>query len=491
MPRRDPAAPRRQRRRTSILATLALAALLCAVQVPVLAQLAAPRSAQGLAQGLAQISAQTAPIFSQGSEPAALFGQGQAQYQAGEYAAAIASLTQAIQGYQTSGNRLGQAIALGNLSLAQQKLSQWPQASQAIEQSLALLPQTQADDRTRAALLDIQGSLQLETGQAQAALDTWQRSAQAYEALGDRDALARNRINQAQALRILGFYRRALELLTTAPALLEAEPDSLTKATRLRLLGDALRLSGQGIPARAQLQASLQVAQAVGDPGAISAAYLGLANLDRAEKRWDAKAKAPIASDNPALENYIQAAATAPSPGEALQIRATQFSLLVEQNLLADETPGADPTPAARQKRWGEALNLWRELRPQLDQLPTNRSGIYSLVHVVQSALEAPPEDLAIAATELLPLLQRAIAQAEQLDDSRARAHALGSLGHLYEVNRRWPEATQITQRALQQAQLLDAPDISYQLNWQLGRLLSEQDQIEPAIGAYDAAIAT
>ncbi|MGI0487535.1 hypothetical protein ACN4EK_18995 [Pantanalinema rosaneae CENA516] len=86
---------------------------------------------------------------------------------------------------------------------------------------MALLEQLQGQGITKAKrsqvlaqILDIPGSLQLDTGRAEPALATWQNSQKTYQQLGDQGGVARSRINQVQALQTLGFYRRALTTLT-------------------------------------------------------------------------------------------------------------------------------------------------------------------------------------------------------------------------------------------------------------------------------------
>jgi len=441
------------------LAALTLAAVLGSSQLSAIAKQILPHPASSII------------ILSQAANPATLFQQSQRLFEQGQAKDAVPLLRQAIQQYERSGNSLAQAIALGNLCLAHQQLGQWAQASQAIDQSLGLLAQTKADRRTQAGLLDIKASLLLDRGDAKQALTVWQQSEQNYRQLDDSEGLVRNRISQAQAMRHLGFYRRALEQLQTAPALLEAEPDSIAKSTRLRMLGDAMRLSGQMDAARKQLTQSLEMAETLKAPKAMSAAYLSLANVDRAEGSSQVGEKQTQLFEQ-AKTQYTKAEEFAPTLGDRLQIQTNQLSLLIAEG------------------QWPEARQLWQTLRPAVSQLPSNRSGIYTKIHIAQNILEAAPQNLKIPFTELVPLLQTATTQAQQLGDERAESHAFGTLGHLYEISpRRTDEAIQLTQRALSLARKLDAADISYRLNWQMGRLLTRQDETDRAIAAYDAAI--
>jgi CHAT domain-containing protein len=92
---------------------------------------------------------------------------------------------------------------------------------------------------------------------------------------------------------------------------------------------------------------------------------------------------------------------------------------------------------------------------------------------------------------EIAQILAIAIEQASTLGDQQAQAYALGSLGELYEKTQQWSEAQNLTQKALILTQSINAPDISYRWQWQLGRLLKVQGDEEGAIAAYSEAINT
>ncbi len=92
---------------------------------------------------------------------------------------------------------------------------------------------------------------------------------------------------------------------------------------------------------------------------------------------------------------------------------------------------------------------------------------------------------------QIAQFLANTIQQARILGDKQAEAYGLLSLGNLYENNQQWTEAQNVTQQGLVLAQGSNASDISYRLEWQLGRLLWAQNNINGAIAAYDAAVET
>jgi hypothetical protein len=59
----------------------------------------------------------------------------------------------------------------------------------------------------------------------------------------------------------------------------------------------------------------------------------------------------------------------------------------------------------------------------------------------------------------------------------------------LYELTQQWSDAQNLTQQALLQVETLQAPDIRYRWEWQLGRLLEKQGDIKGATAAYTRAV--
>ena len=66
---------------------------------------------------------------------------------------------------------------------------------------------------------------------------------------------------------------------------------------------------------------------------------------------------------------------------------------------------------------------------------------------------------------------------AESMGDRRTSSYAWGSLGKLYEDERRYQEALELTRRATFAAQQINAPESLYRWEWQTGRLLTKLEQ--------------
>ncbi|WP_082650621.1 CHAT domain-containing protein [Mastigocoleus testarum] len=392
--------------------------------------------------------------------------QGKKLYESGRFTESVKILQQVVKKYRNQGDELQEAVALSNLALVHQKSGNLTQAQQTINESLKLLENTSTNQNLNilAPILDIQGSIQLDLGQAEQALQTWQRSEKIYQQLNNKSGIVQARINQAQAWQVLGFYHRALTTLTELQQNLESQPDSITKAVELRALGDTLQLSGNLQQSNQVLQQSLKIAQKLDSPQDISSALFSLGNTARAKQDFES-----------AIAFYQKAAAIAPDRVTKVQALINQFTLLVNRE---------DTT----------AQQLLPPIQNLLKNLPVSQTSIYARIHLAQSLLklETKPEKVVREQFFQLSIFQlstTAIKQAQDLGDKRAESFALGTLGNIYEKTEQFANAQSLTQQALNIALGIDTPDITYRWYWQLGRLLEKQGNIQDAIIAYDGAI--
>ena len=400
-----------------------------------------------------------------------LVQQGKKFYDAEQFTGAIALLQQAVNSFKASGDKLNQAMALSNLSLAYQQLGQWDKAEDAIASSLNLLGYSVKKRaggagaeiqnlQVLAQALDIQGRLQLTQGKTELALTTWRHAADIYVKLKDYAGLTRNQINQAQGLQTLGHYLQAEKTLTQVQQSLQKQPNSDLKATGLRSLGNVYRVVGNLKTSRQVLEESLDVAKQLHSSQAIADTLLSLGNTVRAQKDTQA-----------ALKFYQQAASA--SPTTRLQSQLNQLSLLVET------------------QQWGNSQALWLQIQPQIANLPPSRMAVYAQINLAQSLIQLKEHITtnSVSGQAIAQLLAVAVQQAKSLGDKRAEAYAVGSLGSLYEQSQQWNEAQTFTQQALFLAQAIDASDIAYRWQWQLGRIFRDRGNIQAAIAAYTQAV--
>ncbi|MEH2319216.1 CHAT domain-containing protein [Nostoc sp.] len=400
--------------------------------------------------------------------PQPLLEQGEALYKTGRFTEAVNVLQQAVRTYQRERNNLAQAAALTNLSLVYQQLGSWKEADATIDNSLNLLGWDERNQKLNvnnpkselleilAQTLNIQGELQIAQGQTNASVKTSQQAEQIWEKLGDNPEVTRSRVNQAQALRVAGFYRRSLDILNAVSRQLQAQPDSLIKVTALRSLGNVLQQLGELESSQKNLQQSLEIAQRLQLPLEISLTEFSLGNTARS-----------LSNIKDAIAHYQNAAKIAPNPLTKVQALINQLSLLLEN------------------ERITEANSLIPTIQSQIPNLPTNQAGIYARINFAQTLTRIGNKK------DIAEILANSIQQAKIIGDERAESYALGSLGEVYEQNQQLQEAQNLTQQALFMAQKNDASDIAYRLEWQLGRLLKAQGNIPAAISAYDAAVTT
>lgn len=428
-----------------------------------------------------------------------LVQQGRNLYAAEHFSQAVTVWQQAAQAYQAQGDVLNRAMVLSNLSLAYQQLGQWEQAKEAIAQSLNLLNKQDVGNTPASAAgatptqilaqaLNTQATLQLSLGQAQQALTTWQQTAATYAQAGDQTGITRSLINQAQALEALGLYRRALVTLNSVNQTLQKQPDSLIKVAGLRSLGNALRVVGDLDQSRQILQQSLALAQKLKSTQDIGATLFSLGNTARASF----SGASPTQQDIQAALVFYQQAATSSSQLTRIQAQLNQLSLLLETEQL------------------NAAQTLLPQIQSQIAALPLSSKTIYAQIDFAQSLLKlgareqeswgagGAGEDNFVSSSQQLAsplavgkLLATAVQQAKSLGDQRAEAYALGNLGGLYEQNQQWSSAQDLTEQALLLAQSINAPDIAYRWQWQLGRLLKAQGNDQGAIATYTEAVST
>ena len=313
------------------------------------------------------------------------------------------------------------------------------------------------------------GREQLSEGRAQEALATWQEAEAAYRKAEDLQGIVGSQINQAGALQSLGLYRRALNRLTQVAEALANEPDSPLKAASMRSLGKALQRVGDRSRAMAVLQESLELARRLNYASDIAESLLDLGNAARALRDPEA-----------ALNFYQQAASNAPSPTTKVQAQLNQLSLFIEY------------------EQWSNALELLEPIESELNRLSPSRANTYARINFAESLMDLATMTLGSGQPNSIKLetsaaeqLAFAIREARSLQDRRSESSALGKLGKLYEKTGQESEALRLTEQALLLAQGINAPDIAYRWQSQLGRLLVKQSDFVNAIAAYSEAIAS
>ncbi|MBD2516052.1 CHAT domain-containing protein [Nostoc sp. FACHB-973] len=403
--------------------------------------------------------------------------QAQNLYQAGKYAEAVNILKQSIARFQSNSDKLNEAMALSNLSLAYQQLGQWSEAETTITQSLNLLSKINTSESSQiyAQALDVQGRLQLSQGNIEAALNSWQAAAKIYQQLKDDESLTRNQINQAQAMQTLGLYLQADKTLISVAESLSKLPDSTVKATGFLSLGNIRRLVGDFEKSQKFLKEGLEVAERVQSEQIKSDILLSLGNtfrsqrniqinLDNKENQEDTKKHT-----EDAIKYYQQATNQSATPTTRINAQLNLLSLFIEE------------------KNWDKVSTLLPQIKSQLADLPVSRTSVYAKINFAQSLIKYA-DNKSSTLQPAAEILTQAVQQAQSLKDQRAESYALGTMGELYQKTGDFVQAEKLIQQALSIAQSINARDIAYQWLWHLGGILEKQGDGKSAIAAYEQA---
>lgn len=379
-------------------------------------------------------------------------------YQQVNYSEAITYWTQAVNQLSKSKHPGAYASVQSHLALAYHHLGDWDKAREAMAASQAVLtPELIAQQPAlHAQVLNTRASLFLTRGNIQAALEDWQQAAAVYQRAGDDLGNLQAQLNQIQALQDLGYLRQAQQRLVQLMQTLEQQPASPVKAIGQLNLGKVSRAEGNMLRSQRQLEAALLTAQSLNQPALTSTILLNLGHTFRGQ-----------GNPQKALGYYQQAHEIAPTPLIQFQVQVSRYDLLVVQK---------DPA----------ASKIFQELQVQAQQLPSSREGIYAQLHLIETGLDSDLEE----PQALLNLLSRIQSQAQELDDLNAQSYVLGYQGRMYGQAQQWSQAVSLTEQALQRVQRQQAPEVLYQLAWQLGRYRHQLGNRQGAISAYLDAVA-
>ena len=439
--------------------------------------------------GLLTVSGETvaSPVTAVGdrNRTTQLLQEGTLLYQQGAFVAAKDVWLKSASLSARQGDLLTQALALNNIATASQSIGEWQQSSELVAESLELL--SDRDDlrdepgywSVIAKIYNTKGNWQLHTGQTKSALESWQTATKYYQQAQDRTGTIKAQLNQVKALQLLGSNVRAVKLLNQIDRRIQQQPE--LKATNLRYLGVGLRRLGKLERAVETLQQSIELA----DVRTANIARLELGNTYRQQ----GDRASSIGKQNLA-EEYFDLAITAydtaaRSDSLAIRARLNKLSLLVDRGI------------------YDEAKTLLTTFN--LPTVKASRQNIYTLLNYAHSltCLRSPDpqkiicqgQDKPIAKSqddsEIVSIIQTAIAYAREIQDPLAEAQALNQLAEVSELQGNYAEAKNLNQKALLLLEGKSAPEIIYRLEWQLGRILRQQQQTKAATAAYQEALAS
>ncbi|WP_299484524.1 CHAT domain-containing protein, partial [Acaryochloris sp. IP29b_bin.137] len=379
-------------------------------------------------------------------------------YQQANYSEAVANWIQSANYLSKSKHPGAYASVQSHLALAYHHLGDWEKAREALAASQAALTSDLIAQQPAlyALVLNTRASLFFARGNARAALEDWQQAADAYQQAKDNLGSLQVQLNQIQVLQDLGYLRQAQQHLGELMQPLEQQPAPSIKAMVQLNLGKVSRAEGNLLRSQRQLEAALNTAQSLNQPALASTILLNLGHTVRGQ-----------GNVQKALDYYRQVRMIAPTPLLQFQVQVSRFELLAAQK---------DPA----------ASKIFQELQVQIQQLPSSREGIYAQLHLIETVLDSEQGEF----QTLLNLLTQVQAQAQELDDPNAQSYILGYQGRIYGQAQHWSQAVSLTEQALQQVQRQQAPEVLYQLAWQLGRYRHQLGNRQGAISAYLDAVA-
>ena len=385
--------------------------------------------------------------------------QGKQHYDRGQYIEAVKLWEQAIDEDTAIENKI---LGYNYQAIAYQNLGQWQQSQNAIDSAFKLL-EIINNSFLYAQVLNTKGSLEYKTGRVENAVETWQQSETIYRSLNEVQPLLRSQINQAQALRTLGFYRRAKATLKQANEDLKALPNlpnSSLKAKALQSLGVTLRAMGDLSESQTVLNQSLKIARQLDVPVNIESIQLSLANTAKAKEDYE----------------------TARTLYKQVRVKTIDRLTKTEASLnLLDLLIETEQTDVA--------INLYPSIKSDIDSLSSSLHKVYAQVNLADSIMKISAKKLYSA--EIKKILIAAKEQVEEINNQRAESYVLGELGHYYEQQQQWIKASKLTQQAILLANNSQASDIVANWYWQQGRLLRVQKKTQEAISAYEQAVDT
>lgn len=480
-----------------------------------------------------------------------LLEQGKIFYREEKFDEAAKILEQAVKELDKASDKLNQSMALSNLSLVYQQQGKWEQAKAKIEESLKILysiPDTSKEKlKLIANTLEVKGKLKLALGKSDEAFNIWQDVAKKFIEIGDKNGEIRSQINQTLALQELGLYREAFKTLIVPTKILQTQEDSQEKAIAYRILGNITRtvgLIGDGNDkeeifnlvqkdinsnqlnyldiSRELLLQSLAISERLHLKQYIAEANLGLGNtlkaefyrtkdaFDRVVTNFENGLAKQLRLLNTAIDYYDKASINSKNiilinhhTIVSLQARLNKLSLLIDFkkrfNDMESKTKYESDTDrdmlkeqliSLKEKANSQITAELKSLR-KLKIKNENRSFIYAQINLAQNMIKLYTMKEFLNTQLIQQLLEESVQLAQNVSDLRAEAFALGSLGELYEKSEKWFLAQQKTKQALELSEKIQTSDIAYLWQWQLGRILEQENKIPEAITAYKEATKT
>nr|MBI3611846.1 CHAT domain-containing protein [Nitrospirota bacterium] len=311
-----------------------------------------------------------------------------------------------------------------------------------------------------------QGVKAYRQGAFEQAAVNWAEASRLYEQGGQFNEQSEALILLAQAYQSMGLHTKALPSLQSASALVERTGDR-SRLVRIKGLAGKLYLaSGQLEEASRLLNEGLRLARELGEPDLTAALLNDLGNVLASEKKYDEASKA-----------YSESITLA----QKSQNRSLEVNALINAAMALQQGG-----------RHQEAKDRLDRAVKQIEALEDSHDKAYGLLSMGLAYNNLRPHLNGLRDALLMQAFRafnEAATVAERIENPRAVSYAWGSMGSLYESERRYEEALELTRRAVMKAQQAVVPEALYRWYWQTGRLLKALGRPDESIAAYRLAV--
>jgi CHAT domain-containing protein len=312
------------------------------------------------------------------------------------------------------------------------------------------------------------GTKAFQRGALDDAAASWMTAARSYERAGRPADQVAALIHLSQAESGLGRYGDAVRTLELALTVAANSGDGYGLASVLSALGNVHIVVGPPELAATYLDRALVMAREA------SASALTAATLNNRGNLFATESK------------HVEAVA---AYRESIALAERTMDRGLAARALINAASSLRQTGQSR-----EALGMVDRAAEHLEKMPSSHESAFARVTIglayrdLQTSLPESRDALALRAAQAL---SAAAAAADGLGDRRTSSYGWGYLGSLYEDERRYAEALQLTRRAVFAAQQANAAESLYRWQWQAGRLLHRMGNIDDALGSYRRAVAS
>ena len=306
------------------------------------------------------------------------------------------------------------------------------------------------------------GDISYQNGDFPAAIEAWNQAAEIYRNAGDTGNYVALAVNSAEALGQTGRVNESLPLLLNALALVEKSEDAELQALVRFGLAQSYFLIGEAERSTELLIQALELLDKAKNEKLTALILNELGNATSAQ------------GYQPEAIEYFEEAGISAYDSDNLLIAAKAYINAARAAVYIDQPDRSE--------------NYVDEAEDSLNQLPASYQKGFALLSLGKVLADRGDDRARLRA---LQLFSQATDIAKQLNNPTILSYATGYSGALYEREGRPAEALSYTGKALFKALESDDAEARYLWQWQMARLLKQQNKLDEAIDYYRQAVTT